>query len=102
MEDMIKKVVDMDKKARELEAQAQQEKVSITEAIEAQKQKVYDDYIEKARVRAKVNDQLVQEKAEKQFAESQKKQQEMMAKLKEQYNSNSDKWVDEIVKRVIG
>ena len=101
MQNMIKKVVEMDEKARELEAQAQQEKVSIKEKIELQRKKVHDEYVEQARIRAKKNDQMAQEKAEKQLEESVKKHQEALSKLKEQFNLNCDAWVDEIVKRVI-
>ncbi|MDY3861565.1 MAG: hypothetical protein SOZ45_03270 [Ruminococcus sp.] len=101
MQNMIKKVVEMDEKARELEAQAQQEKVSIKEQIELQRKKVHDEYVEQARIRAKKNDQMAQEKAEKQLEESVKKHQEALSKLKEQFNLNCDAWVEEIVKRVI-
>ena len=94
MQNMIKKVVEM-------EAQAQQEKVSIKEQIELQRKKVHDEYVEQARIRAKKNDQMAQEKAEKQLEESVKKHQEALSKLKEQFNLNCDAWVEEIVKRVI-
>lgn len=100
MQDMIKKVVEMDEKARELEAQAQQEKISIKEEIEAQRQKVYNDYIEKARIRAKKNDEIAQKQAEEKLAKSREKHLTMMSKLKEQFDANCDKWVDEIVSRV--
>lgn len=101
MEDMIKKVVEMDEKARELEAQAQQEKIRIKEEIEAQRQKVYDDYIEKARIRANKNDELARQKADEQLIKATEKHKEMMAKLKEQFDSNCDKWVQELFERVI-
>ncbi len=97
---MIKKVVEMDEKARELEAQAQQEKINIKEEIEAQRQKVYDDYIEKARVRAKKNDEIARQKADEQLAKATEKHKEMMAKLKEQFDLNCDKWVQELFDRV--
>lgn len=100
MQDMIKKVVKMDEKARELEARAQQEKLTIKEEIEAQKQKVYDDYIEKARIRARKNDEIEQKSAEEQLARSKEKHNEAMAKMKERFDLNCDKWVDEIVARV--
>lgn len=97
---MIKKVVEMDEKARELEEQTQQEKVSIIEEIEAQRQKVYDDYIEQARIRAKKNDEIARQKADEQLAKATEKHKEMMTKLKEQFDANCDKWVQEIFDRV--
>ncbi|MCH5300104.1 MAG: hypothetical protein J1E56_02205 [Ruminococcus sp.] len=100
MEDMIKKVVEMDEKARELEAQTQQEKINIKEEIEAQRQKVYNDYIEKARIRAKKNDELARQKADENLAKATEKHKEMMLKLKEQFDSNCDKWVQELFERV--
>lgn len=100
MQDMIKKVVDMDKKARELEEQAQQEKISIKEEIEAQKKKVYDDYLEKARIRARKNDEIEQKSAEEQLQKSRERHKIALTKLKEDFDANCDKWVDEIVSRV--
>ncbi len=102
MQNMIKRVVEMDQKARDMEAQAQQEKINIKEEIEIQKQKVHDDYVEQARIRAEKNDAIAREQAEKRLAESTKKHKESLTNLNEQYNKNCDKWVDEIVARVIG
>lgn len=97
---MIKKVVEMDEKARELEAQAQQEKINIKEEIEIQMQKVYDDYIEQARLRVKKNDEIARQKANEQLAKATEKHKEMLTKLKEQFDSNCDKWVQELFDRV--
>lgn len=100
MQDMIKKVVEMDEKARELEARTQQEKISIKEEISEQKQKIYEDYIEKARIRARKNDDLEQKHAEEQLAESKERHAEAMTEMKKHFDLNCDKWVDEIVRRV--
>lgn len=101
MENMIKKVVEMDEKARALEEQSQQEKISIIEEIEVQRQKVYDNYIEQARIRAKINDELARQKADENLAKATEKHKETMTKLKEQFDAKCDKWVQEIFDRVI-
>ncbi len=98
---MIKKVVEMDEKARQLEAQTQKEKIEIKENIELQSQKIYNDYVNQARERAKRNDAIALAKANEKLEESKKNHQEALAKMKEHFETNKEIWVDELVNRVI-
>lgn len=101
MQNMIKKVVEMDEKARQLEAQTQKEKIEIKENIEIQRQKVYDDYVSQARERAKRNDAIALAKANEKLEESRAKHQQAMEKMKAHYEANKETWVNELVSRVI-
>lgn len=101
MQDMIKEIVDMDEKTRELDAQTQQEKSKIKDEIAVQKKKVYDDYIEKARIRIKKNDAIAQEKAEKQLKESKAEHEKLQKKLQADFEQNCDTWVKQIVENVL-
>lgn len=101
MQDMIKEIVDMDEKTRKLDAQTQQEKAKIKEDIAVQRQKVYDDYIEKARVRIKKNDLMAQEKAEKQLNESKAEHEKLLTKLRADFEQNCGAWVKQIVENVL-
>lgn len=101
MQNMIKKIVEMDEKTRQLEAKTQKEKIKIKENIELQSQKVYDDYVSRARERAKRNDAIALAKANEKLEASKLKHQEAMAQMKKHYEKNKDIWVDELVDRVI-
>lgn len=101
MHNMIKKVVEMDEKARQLEAQTQKEKIKFKEDIETQRQKVYEDYVKQARERAKRNDALALSKANEALQQSKEKHQQAMADMKAHFEANKDIWVDELVNRVI-
>ena len=78
-----------------------QEKIEIKENIELQSQKVYDDYVSRARERAKRNDAIALAKANEKLEASKVKHQEAMAEMKKHYEKNKDIWVDELVNRVI-
>lgn len=101
MQNMIKKIVEMDEKTRQLEAKTQKEKIEIKENIELQSQKVYNDYVSRARERAKRNDAIALAKANEKLEASKVKHQEAMAEMKKHYEKNKDIWVDELVNRVI-
>ena len=79
----------------------QKEKIEIKENIELQSQKVYDDYVSRARERAKRNDAIALAKANEKLEASKVKHQEAMAEMKKHYEKNKDIWVDELVNRVI-
>ncbi len=48
LENMIKKIVDADNEARELEQITIKEKEELSKSIETEAQKIYDDYMKKA------------------------------------------------------
>lgn len=102
MEDMIAKIIDMDKKARDLTDEAQRSKISYEQEILKKKEKIKNDYLSRAKERIEINKQTAQKKADEQLAEIEKKNNSIIEKLDISYKENGDKWVDEIVKRVVG
>ena len=102
MEDMISKIIDMDKKARDMTNAARQSKIDHEKEIIRTKEKIKNDYLERANERIKINTQSAQKKADDQLAVIEKKNEEIIGKMNEAYKNNKDKWVDEIVSRVTG
>ena len=55
MEEMIKRIIDMDKKAREITDAAQQEKIDCEKEIAQKAAQLRSEYLERARRRIQVN-----------------------------------------------
>ncbi|MBQ5563133.1 MAG: hypothetical protein IIT39_07085 [Clostridia bacterium] len=101
MEDMIAKIVEMDKKARELNEKAQKTKIDYEHQVVIKKETIKNDYLERAKKRIAINQQTAQKRADEKLAGIQAKNQAVSEKLEKLYADNGDKWVDEIVSRVI-
>ena len=101
MEDMLAKIVAMDEMARELTEEANKEKATSEQDIAKAKEDVYNNYIEKARKRIVKNEETERKIAEQKLKEVQQKQKETLEHLEQLYSENCDKWVDDIVDRVI-
>ena len=102
MEDMISKIVDMDKKARDITAEAQKSKIDYEHQIIQAKEKIKNDYLERAVERIKINQQTAQKKADEALKVIQSKNAAIIDNLEKTYSEKSDSWVDEIVSRVVG
>ncbi|MGN0470318.1 MAG: hypothetical protein ACI4GV_05325 [Acutalibacteraceae bacterium] len=102
MEDMISKIVDMDKKARDITAEAQKSKIDYEHQIIQTKEKIKNDYLERAVERVKINQQTAQKRADEALKVIQSKNAAIIDNLEKTYSEKSDSWVDEIVSRVVG
>lgn len=102
MEDMISKIVDMDKKARDLTKEAQQSKVDYEKQIIQKKEKIKTDFLERAKERVKINKQTAQKKADEQLVLIEEKNAAIIDTLDKTYAEHKDEWVNEIVARVVG
>ena len=77
---MIAKIVEMDKKARDMTDEAQQNKLDYEQHILRKKERIKNDYLERAKKRIAINQQSAQKK-----------------ELENTYAKNGDKWVESIV-----
>ena len=73
-----------------------------TYAISETKEKIKNDYLSRAKERVKINSQTAQKKADDELAVIEKKNAAIIETLDKTYSENCDKWVDEIVSRVVG
>ena len=101
MEEMIAKIVEMDKKAREMNEKAQKTKLNDENEVLLTKEKIKTDYLERANKRISINQQTAQKRADEKLAGITEKNQAVIEKLEKSYAENGDKWVNEIVERVI-
>lgn len=101
MENMIKKIVDADNEAKALEQVTLKEKEELSKSIDAEAEKIYDDYMKAAKQTVKRNDEQEEKQAMKQLEEIKQKHSSVSIKLKSDFEQNCDKWVDEIVNRIL-
>lgn len=102
MQDMIRRIVEADNEAKALE----EENIKATEKekqrIEKEAESIYREYMDKAQEEIKKNDEHLRISYERKLSDASAKQESVLIKLKADYDRNCDKWVDEIVSRVIG
>ncbi len=102
MQDLIKQIVDMDRKAREITEAAQLEKVNSEKEILSSREQIRNDYLERARKRIALNEPTERAAAEADWNEKEKKNAQISEKLDELYSTKGDEWVSTIVARVTG
>ena len=100
MEEMIAKIIEMDKKAREMNEKAQKTKLSYENEVLLTKEKIKNDYLERANKRIAINQQTAQKRADEKLSAITQKNQAVSESLEKAYTENGDKWVNEIVSRV--
>ena len=101
MQDMLKKIIEMDEQARLVKEQANKEKIATEKEIIETKKRIYDDYIERAKERVRKNLEVDKANCEKSWEATSKKHSSIISELETTDKENHDKWVNEIVARVI-
>jgi len=102
MQDMIKRIVEMDQKARDITTEAQTARVKAERDIEARRRKIHDDLLDRARERLKVNEKTERGIAEEAWLKIKEQHERISQKLHEDYEKHGDRWVEEIVGQVLG
>lgn len=100
MQDMIKKIIEMDKEARRLNDEALQRRAGAAQAAAAKRSEVYENYLLMARNRVETIRKVEMQNAGEQIAVIEKRGEEAAARLREQYSANRQRWVDDIVAAV--
>lgn len=101
MKDMISKIIDMDQKARDLTDEVQKSKVDTAQEVAIMKEKIRENYLNRARKRIKLNQKTEQEAANNEWDLICKKHKKILENLENTYSKKSDEWINTIVKRVI-
>ena len=97
MEDMIAKIVEMDKKARDMTDEAQQNKLDYKQHILRKKERIKNEYLERAKKRIAINQQSAQKKADDYMKVIEERDSAIIKELENTYAKNGDKWVESIV-----
>ena len=102
MQDMIKKIVDMDEKAQEITEEAKRSKALSAQEIAETKERLRENYLARARKRIELNRIQEKNQARQILADAEKKYEVQLIKMQELYRQQGGNWVDAIVGRVIG
>lgn len=102
MQDMIKKIVDMDEKAQEITEEAKRSKALSAQEIAETKERIRENYLARARKRIELNRIQEKNQARQILADAEKKFEVQLIKMQELYRQQGGNWVDAIVGRVIG
>ena len=102
MQDMIKKIVDMDEKAQEITEEAKRSKALSAQEIAETKERIRENYLARARKRIELNRIQEKNQARQILGDAEKKYEVQLIKMQELYRQQGGNWVDAIVGRVIG
>lgn len=86
MRDMIARIIEMDKAARELTQKVQKDKVNSEEEIKLLKEEIRNDYLQRARKRIEKNEQIERQGAEKRLELISENKDNILKRLDEAYS----------------
>lgn len=102
MQDMIKKIVNMDEKAQEITEEAKRSKALSAQEIAEKKEQLRENYLARARKRIELNRIQEKEQARHILSDADKKYRTQLIEMQELYHRRGDDWAEAIVNRVIG
>lgn len=100
MQDMIKKIIQMDKDARRLKEEALQRKADSAQAAAAKRQEVFDNYLLMARNRVETIRNVEMQSADEQAKVIDERSREAAEKLRSRLEESREQWVTAIVAAV--
>lgn len=101
VEDMIERILSIDKLAREAKSEIQKENVTLEEEIKERKKEIREDYLKRAYERVRENSALEEKSSAEVIAQGEKGTKEKLSELENISKKNMDLWVSEIVSRVL-
>ena len=101
MQDLLKKIIEMDEQARKIEQQAKSEKIKSEQEVEELREQIYNDYIERARERVEKNIAVDRQHADERIAAAAADTNAKKQEMRRMYDEKKEAWVDEIVRRAL-
>ena len=102
MQDIVKQIVDMDRKAREITAAVEQDRLNSETELAPTRVELRAEYLAKAREAIPSSESQERAAAEKEWEIVAKKHADLSRELDELYSKKGDEWVNNIVAQVIG
>ncbi|WP_283607152.1 hypothetical protein [Faecalispora anaeroviscerum] len=102
MNDMLKQIIEMDEKARQITDAAQRQKIDTEKEVSQTREDIRTRYLARARARIEKNRPLEQAAAEKAWQVKEHHYQALTEQLDQLYAQSGEKWVDTITRNVIG
>ena len=102
MQDMVKQIVDMDRKAREITDAAQLDKINSEKEVQEKRVEIREQYLAKARARIALNEPQERAAAEAAWEKVQQHNEEVSRRLDELARDKKEEWIRTIAARVLG
>lgn len=99
MQDLLKRIIEMDEQARKIEKEAESEKIKSEEEVDKLRVQIYNDYIERAKERIEKNIAVDKAQAQERLNEYRAQTDEKKSTMRRLYEDNKERWVEEIVNR---
>ena len=99
---MIKRIVEADSQAKALDEANKKAAEEKKRRIEEEAAAIYKKYMDQAQEEVEKNNAYLEKRNERKIKEISAKQESALIKLRSDYEQNRDRWVDEIVSRVVG
>ena len=100
MEEMIKRIIDMDRKAQEITEAARREKLESEKELVKRAEALKEEYLDRARRRIQINAETEQTLLEQKWRKREEYYAEQTARLERLYAQKPTQWVADIVKKV--
>ena len=101
MPDIIRQIIDIDRKAQETTEAAQREKLNCEKEIAEKVQALRESYLQQARRRIQINSEMDRTIMEQKWQKRQAHYDEQAAAMEQAYTDHHSEWVDQIVQRVL-
>lgn len=98
---MIQRIIEADSQAKALEEANQKAAEAKRRRIEEEAASIYQKYMDEAQDKIAKNDTYLEKRFSRKLTDVSAKQESALIKLKSDYEQNRDRWVDEIVSRVV-
>lgn len=102
MQDMIKRILEADNEAKVLEQKNRKAAEAEKQKIEREAEAIYQKYMEEAQAEIAKNNAYLEKRNARKLKDIAARQESALIKLRADYDRNRDRWIDEIVSRVIG
>lgn len=101
MEDMIRRIIDMDKQAQEIIDAAQREKLESEHVVAEKADQLRDEVLTRARRRIQINRELENTILEQEWSGTKSRYDRQLEDMDKMYAEHGQEWVDGIVARVL-
>ena len=101
MEDIIKLLIDIDKKAQKLDRQALEAKENMEAGIANEAKAIDKKYMDEAEKIIDKEVASIRDEAQKEWEKEEETRKAVMDRLTNEFNDNCDKWVNRIVSDVL-
>ncbi len=101
MEDMIKRILEIDRQARNMTADAEKARIKAQSEIGKQAAEIHDQYMKDAQEHIARLEHTEQEQAKQQLAAKEEQHEKLKKNLETRFAKHRDEWIEQIVQRTL-